>query len=135
MLGGLALTAPAGGQTRPAAVPSCPPSIAVTRSTNPVPGWTIDQTSRAAGQLESVGFYDGPVSEQAQLRPNGGRTRGQITTVEHRFVGNVKPIHMACAYKGTDLVLSRPLPASVRMCTITSDRMMPSATDDSIVCR
>lgn len=121
--------------SNPIPVPVCPATLVVEQSANNVPGWTFDRAKEATGRLEGMGFYDGPVAGEAQLRPNGGRTRGRITTSESDFAGHLKPIHLACSYIGTDIILSRPLPANVRRCTITRDAMKPSETDSVLVCR
>lgn len=116
-------------------VPLCPATLNVEQTANSVPGWTSDRASSATGRLASMGFYDGPVSEGAHLRPNGLRKRGQITVLESDFDGHLRPIHLGCSYVGTDIILSRPLPASVRRCTITRDAMKPSEVDSVLVCR
>lgn len=112
----------------------CPARLQTTQTAPATPGWEAYHSLKGGGRLASTGFYLGPVAGDAELKPNGGRTRGNIVVEEHNFYGNQR-IYFACRYQDTEMVLSRPLPLGIKRCTITSDTMKPAATDDVIVCR
>ena len=111
---------------------TCPARLATMQSAAAVPGWQQQRTTK--GRLASVGFYDGDVADDFELAPNGGGKKGRVTTTVHRFTANRSAINFVCRYHGTDIVLSRALPTSIKQCTITADAMSPAATSDRIAC-
>ncbi|WP_420139022.1 STY0301 family protein [Sphingomonas sp.] len=130
-------TAPRGRAAAPTPGPitlRCPTHLATTQSAAAIPGWAAYRAG-AASRFDSYGFYDGPVSENAELAPNGGAKRGPIETRIHNFEGHVRPIHFACRYAGTDIILEQPLPAHVRTCSIRSDDRQPDPSDSVVTCR
>ncbi|WP_425228164.1 STY0301 family protein [Sphingomonas sp.] len=120
--------------TAPAATLACPVRLDTSQSAAAVAGWESVRSPRG-GRLDSFGFYDGPVAEEAELAPTGSRRAGRLTTASWTFAGHVKPIYFACRYQGTDIVLSRPVVAAARGCTVTTDTMHPAARDAAISCR
>lgn len=112
---------------------ACPARLVTNQSASAAPGWEVQRSSKSNGRLSRAGFYSGPVIENAQLRPNGGGRRGRITANVHNFTGD-STIYFGCFYQGTDVVLSKALPAHIRQCTSTSDGAKPAA-DDVITCR
>lgn len=112
---------------------ACPVRLVTNQSASASPGWEVQRSSKSNGRLSHAGFYSGPVVDDAQLRPNGGGKRGRITTNVHNFTGD-GTIYFGCFYQGTDMVLSKALPAHIRQCTSTSDGTRPTA-DEVIICR
>lgn len=132
LLGAIAtLSGAPGAAQSSASLATCPARLETTQSAAAPEGWTADRTGTAK-PLAEIGFFDGPVREQAQLAPSAETKRGTRRIATWTFTASERPLRMACFYRGTDIVLSRPLPA-VRQCTITSDAN--AAGPGSLACR
>ena len=99
-----------------------------------MPGWEAFRFPKAGGRLDSFGLYRGPVEQDRELAPQDEQKRGHALTSTTRFEPGDR-IYLACRYRGTDIVLSRPLPAGLRQCTAHFDETKPAAADAAITCR
>ncbi|SFS09681.1 STY0301 family protein [Sphingomonas jatrophae] len=117
--------------TAPAVAP-CPARIDTQQSAAAPGGWSVDRTG-STKPLAEIGFFEGAVTDKVQLAPSseGKGPRGVSTW---RFTPR-QPVRIACIYRGTDVVLSRPLPAGVRTCSITADPRSPIVRPDALSCR
>ena len=113
---------------------ACPARIVVTQTAQAVPGWEAGRDP-SPNRLDSYGFYDGPIAEMAELKPDRSQKRGHLTTEEWRFIQPQGRIYVACRYQGTDYRLSRPLPLGTHACSARSDDMKPQTAEDVITCR
>jgi hypothetical protein len=133
LLGASAAHGGAPGPTQsPTAVAHCPARLETMQSAVAPEGWSADRIG-AAKPLAEIGFFDGPVGEQVQLAPSSETKRGTRRISTWTFAATERPVRMACFYRGTDIVLSQPLPAAVRHCTITADSGTPGP--GSVACR
>lgn len=123
----LALAAPAGpaaAQPEPASAPKpsgatgplCPTRLTSAQSADAPPGWTAERSARDA-PLEAIALFDGPPARQVELAPAAGRRESGWQVAEWRFDRDTRPT-LACRYRGTDIILTRALPVSVRACTL-----------------
>lgn len=112
---------------------TCPDHLSTAQSAAAIPGWEAYRAG-AAARFRSFGFYDGPVSDNAELAPDGGAKRGPIDTRIYTFEGHIRPIHFACRYEGTDIILDQPLSAHVRQCSIHADDRRPDPSDSVVIC-
>ncbi|WP_442681597.1 STY0301 family protein [Sphingomonas sp. ASY06-1R] len=113
---------------------TCPAHLSTTQSAPAVPNWESYRSTKGR-QLNSFGFYDGPVAGDAELAPSDGTKRDKIKTSIYSFEGHLQPIHFACRYRGTDIILSRPLPARIRQCSIRSNATQARISDSVVTCR
>jgi hypothetical protein len=99
---------------------ACPESIEVSEPqlVAPVRGWTA-MDEKMKHQLSDISFYDGPVSENASLAPDGGtktqKTRTELWQLDSK---SVRGYWLACRYSGTTLALTRPLPKGLTQCAV-----------------
>jgi hypothetical protein len=97
----------------------CPSKIEVTqRLAVQVPGWSVSSDGMPH-QLAGLTFFDDNPAEKASLVPDKQAHSGGKTVASWRFPASVRPTWVACRYTGTDIVLTRELPKSVRTCAIT----------------
>jgi len=93
----------------------CPPRIEVAqRLSLLVPGWSA-ASDKMPHQLAGITFFDGKPEEGASLVPDK-RTR---TSATWTFAATGRPVWLACSYSGTDIVLRRELPKTIKTCSIT----------------
>ena len=112
----------AGGSTLGAGFESCPSQVEVQpqRIAKTVPGWSVI-ASEAPHQLTSITFYDGEPKEKASLAPDETGRQRQVWTL----AAQTRPYWLSCHYSGTNVVLARPLPPTVKRCEVT---YQPSVT-------
>lgn len=117
----------------------CPPRIDVQQQLEtPVSGWTpiFDGTPH---QLAGVTLYDGTPQEKASLVYDDIKKTGGKQVASWTFEPNSsRPTWVVCSYSGTNIQLSKALPASTRSCQVTYDPSqqvagMPSI--EKIVCK
>ncbi|MDQ2860356.1 MAG: hypothetical protein M3T55_06435 [Pseudomonadota bacterium] len=139
-LGGAALSLWSAGAN--AAAPTCPASLDVVEAPGAVPpgfhaflnGDPPTQTfSRpVARRLNAIMFSDGPPNEMAWLAPSAGGTRAQ------RWDFTPRPgaaTWLSCGYLATSVIVSTPLPATIRSCRVTYDPVASPPIATGLVCR
>ena len=102
----------------------CPPTIAVKQQlTSPVPGWSVTSDGMPH-QLAGLTFFDGKPEDKASLAPDKNVAIKGKSVASWTFDGSGRAIWVACQYAGTNVVLTRELPRSMRSCSITyTDRV------------
>lgn len=99
----------------------CPHSISVEQKLAvPLDGWEAGRTPGLA-VLERVTIYDGHPRELASLVPDGEERRnaGRIASVWKLDPSSTYWIE--CAYRSTDVVIFRRLPAKTSTCEVVTD--------------
>lgn len=97
----------------------CPPVIEVKEQLAVrTPGWSVGFDSMPH-QLAGMTFFDGKPEEKASLAPDKQTAVNGHSVASWTFGFSDRPIWVACRYAGTDVILSRELPKSTRMCSIT----------------
>jgi hypothetical protein len=109
--------APAYGQQKAAVV--CPPSIAVTESAAPIPGWNIS-TGKVEHAFERISIFNGkPGEREFDLAPDDQKQAGnriaQTWTLKAYRTMN---IFLRCRYHDTAVVLSMDLPPNIEDCKL-----------------
>ncbi len=122
------------GAAQAAAVPTCPARIETAQSAVAPDGWTAER-SASTKALSEIGFFDGPVANKVQLAPSGETGRGATRASVWSFTGTERELRLACLYRGTDIVLTRPLPAGLRRCTVAIDPRSPVVRPEALSCR
>lgn len=95
---------------------ACPAKIEVQRQqlAKPAGGWTAAQANDAHHDLWFVTLYDGEPKEMASLVPDvSGRLKTSWTLAPARAYW------LECHYTQTTIVLSRQVPAGVKLCEVT----------------
>jgi hypothetical protein len=116
-------------------LPVCPLKISTEQTLKPASNdWTSTQ-SDITHNLLGMDFYQGPISERAQLMPSGELRKGGSVLTTWIFSGPISPINVACHYAGTSIILSQPLPEKVSSCTIASDRKTRRVDAASVRCK
>ena len=97
----------------------CPLKIDVTQKLAvQAPGWSV-MADDAPHQLAGLTFFDGTPQEKASLAPDKATPVNGKTVASWTFDAGGGPTWVACHYAGTDVMLTRELPKSVRACSIT----------------
>lgn len=123
-----------GTAPRGAFVPTaCPARLSTQQSASVGDGWEANR-SLESNRLSGVTFFDGPTVRQAQLIETTSRRRGATEVATWTFEGATAPIYMACLYNGTDLIVSRVLPAGVKQCSVTTN-LRDRTVADAVACR
>lgn len=102
-------------------MPRCPARIPV-RQTAIVDGWTVDR-SMGTVPVVRIGFVGGPADRPARLAPTSRAVRG-VDLIEHwTFAPRAGEIRLLCGYNVSDVFIMRPLPAGIRRCSVSTDRV------------
>ncbi len=70
-------------------------------------------------RLAAVTFFDGPPAEMASLAPDQESPGRGIFTELWNFPSGSRPVWLVCSYSGTKAVVSRELPRTTKVCTVT----------------
>jgi hypothetical protein len=100
----------------------CPAKIDVHQQlATPVNGWTA-MTDETPHQLAGITLYDGTPQEKASLVYDDMKKVGAKQVASWSFApSSGRQTWIACSYSGTDIQLTRALPASTRSCEVTYD--------------
>ena len=111
----------------------CPKSISVTQTADKVPdGWTAGQ-DKSPIQLSALTFYDGPPDQEASLAYDSWTKRSGLAYAVWHFTPNSgSGTWLSCHFAGTNVVLSKKLPASTSECTVTYDPKVTIAGNPEI---
>lgn len=100
----------------------CPPTVAVEQKpVAPPAGWSAADDG-APHRLTGVTFFDGPPAELASLVYDDQASAEKEWTGIWHFEPSPRGYWIACAYSGTSIVLSRRLPAGVKVCRVTYEK-------------
>lgn len=101
---------------------SCPESIAVEqRAIGPAPGWSARSTE-VPHRLRQVTLYWGHPSRRASLVPDEEQARaGGTVGVVWKLGQGTERYWLECAYRNTDVVLFREVPARATRCEFVTD--------------
>lgn len=99
---------------------SCPSTIDVVETTAPVSGWQSGSAT-TKHKFERTSMLNGTNGGQEyDLAPDDEKQdHGRITQVWHLADYRSMNIFLRCRYAGTDLVLSKDIPAHFQNCTLT----------------
>jgi hypothetical protein len=100
----------------------CPRTLAVEQKVVSLPsGWgaTADGSPH---RLAGVTFFDGPPSDLASLKYDETAFADKEWTGIWHFGPNPRGFWIACSFSGTSVVLSRRLPAEVKVCRVIYDQ-------------
>jgi len=102
----------AGGSLQAAPLPACPAKIETKQAlASSSTGW-LGERRDVGHLLDGVGFFSGPVAENAELAPSDAAgTRYDVTDTG-------VPVRLVCRYRGTDVMLARPVPKGARQCMV-----------------
>jgi hypothetical protein len=97
----------------------CPRTLAVEQKAVSLPsGWSAADDG-SPHRLAGVTFFDGPPAELASLKyDETASASGEWTGIWH-FEPNPRGFWIACSFSGTSIVLSRRLPAEVKVCRVS----------------
>jgi hypothetical protein len=100
----------------------CPAKIDVHQQlATPVSGWT-PTTDDTPNQLAGITFYDGTPQEKASLVYDDMKKAGGKQVATWSFTpGSGRQTWVACSYSGTNIQMTKALPASARSCEVTYD--------------
>jgi hypothetical protein len=98
---------------------TCPAELQTEqRAPKPPQGWTQFIEANTRHLLMNVGFYDGPPVERVGLKQESeDDTVPAVWTFDLRKDG--RHIWQVCTYSDTSVMLSRPLPDSIKTCRAT----------------
>ena len=100
----------------------CPRTLAVEQKPLEVPaGWSAADDG-SPHRLAQVTFFDGLPAELASLVYDDEASAEKEWTGIWHFEPNPRGYWIACAYSGTSVVLSRRLPAEVKVCRVTYEK-------------
>jgi hypothetical protein len=137
MITGLLLVAAFAAAPSPS-LADCPRTVAVEQKpVEPPAGWSA-AVDGAPHRLTGVTFFDGPPAELASLVYDDEASAGKEWTGIWHFEPNPRGFWIACSYSGTSVVLSRRLPAEVKVCRVTYEkerREGPVGEIEKIDCR
>jgi hypothetical protein len=111
----------------------CPQSVSVKQAVDAVPdGWTAGQ-DKSPIQLAGITFYDGPPEQEASLAYDSWTKRNGLAYAVWTFTPNSgQGTWLSCRYSGTNVVLSKKLPASTSKCTVSYDPKVTVAGNPEI---
>lgn|GEM_PF-3596974 len=125
-----------------AAAPACPASLDVAETPGPVPaGFRAfvngDPPAAPDGRatphrLDSISFSDGPPTDIAWLAPTAGGRSAQRWDFAP---GPGAAIWLSCGYLATRVIVSIPLPATIRSCRVAYDAATSPPTASGLACR
>jgi hypothetical protein len=104
--------------------PLCPARLTTEQSGKAPTGWTAQRLDIYQGALMTVLLSDGPPSEKAYLAPDQSTTEGSRTSNVWVLGRQMKNVWLTCQYDGTDVVLTRRLPADIIECEAVYDDNM-----------
>ena len=97
----------------------CPRTLGVEQKAVSLPvGWSAADDG-SPHRLAGVTFFDGPPAELASLKYDETAPADMEWTGIWHFGPNPREFWIACSFSGTSLVLSRRLPAEVKVCRVT----------------
>jgi hypothetical protein len=97
----------------------CQRTIAVEQEpVAPPAGWSA-MDNGSPHRLDEVTFFDGPPAERASLKFDDEASAKKEWTGIWHFQPNPRGFWITCSYRGTSIVLSRRLPAEVKVCRVT----------------
>ncbi len=100
----------------------CPRTLAVEQKPRETPaGWSAADNG-SPHRLDQVTFFDGPPAELASLVYDEEASAEKEWTGIWHFEPSPRGFWIACAYSGTSIVLSRRLPAEVKVCRVTYEK-------------
>ena len=124
--------------TPSASLADCPSTLSVEqRAVEPPAGWSATDDG-SPHRLTGVTFFDGPPAERASLVYGEEASAEKEWTGIWNFEPNPRGYWIACAYSGTSVVLSRRLPAEVKVCRVRYEqegREGPVGSLQNIDCR
>jgi hypothetical protein len=108
-----------------AATPNCPATLSVIQTPEKIPdGFTVYADASAPAKmpphaetlkLESIMFSEGPPEEQGWLAPD---TTEELVSRWDFAAAKIDTAYFSCTYESTSLIVSRPLPAGTKSCTV-----------------
>jgi hypothetical protein len=117
---------------------SCPSTIDVVETAAPVSGWQ-SASATAKHKFERISIYNGKNGGQEyDLAPDDEKQdHGRVTQVWHLTGYRTMNIFLRCRYAGTELVLSKDIPAHFQNCTLsfTMDKSGNIGGTSSFTCR
>lgn len=117
---------------------SCPSTIDVVETLAAVPGWQSAPAS-AKHKFERTSILNGKSGAQEyDLAPDDEKQdHGRVTQVWHLTSYRSMNIFLRCHYSGTELVLSKDIPAQFQSCslTFTIDKAGNITGSSSFACR
>jgi hypothetical protein len=120
-------TSAAGANAAAAAGHGCPPVLTVREQATAPAGWDLSYAA-SPRRLESVTFFDGPPKEQASLvYDEQVKDAKELRATWHIAAGG-RGTWIACGYASSGALVSRRLPPEVRVCTVTYERDVTSAS-------
>jgi len=118
-----------------AATPACPPQLAVRQQALNLPDGARAFDISDRHPLISIQFSDGAPDERYWLAPSRQTRRGAFLTNIWEFTASDRPIWLSCGYAGTSIVVSFPLPASLRRCEVPFDTGFSPPVADRFTCQ
>lgn len=99
----------------------CPRTLAVEQKATAPPGWSAADDG-SPHRLAGVTFFDGPPADLASLKYDDEASAEKEWTGIWHFEPNPRGFWITCTYSGTSIVLSRRLPAEVKVCRVTYEK-------------
>jgi hypothetical protein len=117
---------------------SCPPSIAVVETIQPLPGWMAAPVTTQR-VFERISVYNGTAGgKEYDLAPDDQKKEGGNTVQVWKLAGyRTMKIFLRCRYHDTEVTLSADLPASIESCqqTIRLDTKGKITGKSAMACR
>jgi hypothetical protein len=108
--------------------PSCPKTLQVAEKPAAIPDGfkafangnppSEDLTAAAKAELNQIMFSDGPPTETAWLAPDRDERTYQVYTLS---ASAGRQTWLSCGYSNTSVIISMPLPDSIKSCKVTHD--------------
>ena len=100
----------------------CPSTLAVEQKPVAPPARWGAAADGSPHRLAGITFFDGPPAERASLVYDDEASAEKEWTGIWHFEPNPRGFWIACAYSGTSIVLSRRLPAEVKVCRVAYEQ-------------
>ena len=117
----LAGSAAAGATT--SSLPPCPESVQIEdKLSAPVAGWTADRSSEPH-RLAGITLFDGKPALRASLVGDDQVGPGSSSVTTWTLARN-RDYWLSCSYAGTNVTLTREIPADLRYCSATYSKIV-----------
>lgn len=104
--------------------PPCPARLHTEQSGKAPAGWSAQRLDIYQGALTTVLLSDGPPSQKVYLAPDQSTIEGSRTSNVWVLGRDRSNVWLTCQYDGTDVVLTRRLPADIIECEAVYDDNM-----------
>lgn len=122
--------------------PSCPKTLQVAEKPTAIPDGfkaftdtnppSEDLSAATKVELNRIMFSDGPPNEIAWLAPDRDERKYQVYAFS---ASEGRQTWLSCGYSNTGIMISMPLPASIKSCKVTHDPSVQDYPATGMTCR